>query len=75
MPEEAGGPALGPTLDEWLKAREETRAHLGTRPAAASQEWAQRLADLLATETSWQAQYTELIGRDIPPRRFPTSNR
>jgi len=28
MTDAAGGPVLGPTLAEWVKAREETRRHL-----------------------------------------------
>lgn len=75
MAERAGGPALNPTLSEWLKAREETRRHLDTIEVTVDARWAQRLADLLATEQSWQAQYTELVALGTPGRRFPTSNR
>ncbi|WP_328616007.1 hypothetical protein OHS18_04280 [Amycolatopsis sp. NBC_00355] len=81
MAERAGGPALDPTLSEWLKARDETHRHLGTAKATETSEasvdagWTQRLADLLATEQSWQAQYTELVALGTPGRRFPTSNR
>ena len=74
MSEEEAGPSLEPTLNEWLKAREETKAHLTTAPPPGP-GWAQRLADLLATEESWQTQYTELLGRDTPDHRFPRSNR
>ncbi|HEY3708971.1 MAG TPA: hypothetical protein VGL64_06310 [Amycolatopsis sp.] len=74
MPEEDAGPSLDPTLGEWLKARAETEAHLTAAPPPGA-AWAQRLADLLATEESWQAQYTELLGRDTPDHRFPRSNR
>lgn len=75
MAERAGGPALDPTLSEWLKARDETHRHLGTAEATVDAGWTQRLADLLATEQSWQAQYTELVALGTPGRRFPTSNR
>jgi hypothetical protein len=35
----------------------------------------QRLADLLATERSWQDQYTALIALGASDGRFPPSNR
>lgn len=76
MTEEQGGPSLGPTLSEWLKAREETARHLAagaTPPVDAA--WVQRLADLLTTERSWQDQYTELIALGSEGGRFPSSNR
>ena len=75
MPEDHAGPALEPTLDEWLKARDETRRHLAREQPPHSEEWAQRLADLLTTERSWQDQYTELIAIGRSGGRFPTSNR
>jgi hypothetical protein len=75
MADRAGGPALDPTLSEWLKARDETRRHLDNIMAPVDAGWAQRLADLLATEQSWQTQYTELVALGTPGRRFPTSNR
>ncbi|WP_461120484.1 hypothetical protein [Saccharothrix stipae] len=75
MPEAAGGPVLGPTLTEWLKAREETRRHLERETPTVDAAWAQRLADLLVTERSWQDQYTGLIGLGSPGGRFPSSNR
>lgn len=76
MPKDQGGPALGPTLSEWLSAREETARHLATGITTTVDEaWVQRLADLLATERSWQDQYTELVALGIPDGRFPTSNR
>jgi hypothetical protein len=75
MADRAGGPALDPTLSEWLKARDETRRHLDAIMIPVDAGWAQRLADLLATEQSWQTQYTELIAIGTPGRRFPTSNR
>jgi hypothetical protein len=71
----AGGPALEPTLAEWLKARDETRRHLDDIVTPVDAGWAQRLADLLATEQSWQTQYTELVALGTPERRFPSSNR
>ena len=76
MSEEQGGPAVGPTLSEWRKAREETERHLtaaATLPIDAG--WVQRLADLLATERSWQDQYTELLALGSSGGQFPTSNR
>ena len=75
MAQQHGGPALDPTLSEWLKAREDTRRHLddATRPVDAG--WTQRLADLLATEQSWQSQFTELVALGRPGGHFPTSNR
>ncbi len=75
MAEESGGPALGPTLDEWLNAREETRRHLSTATPPVAEEWVQRLADLLTTERSWQDQYTELVALGSRGGRFPSSNR
>lgn len=67
---------LGPTLAEWRKAREETEQHLaaGATPPVDS-AWVQRLADLLATERSWQDQYTGLIALGSSNGRFPSSNR
>ncbi|MGM1065332.1 hypothetical protein [Saccharothrix sp. Mg75] len=76
MTEESGGPALGPTMTEWLSARRETERHLtlgGTPPIDV--EWVQKLADLLATERSWQEQYTDLIALGSSGGRFPPSNR
>jgi hypothetical protein len=73
--EEQGGPVLGPTLAEWLKARDETRHHLRSAAPPVDQAWVQRLADLLATERSWQDQYTELVALGSQDRRFPPSNR
>ncbi|MFS8096932.1 hypothetical protein LFM09_07300 [Lentzea alba] len=76
MSEEQGGPALEPTLSEWLKAREETARHLATgAPRSVDEVWVQRLADLLATERSWQEQYTDLVALGSPDGRFPSSNR
>ncbi|GGM86080.1 hypothetical protein GCM10011609_23070 [Lentzea pudingi] len=76
MPEDEGGPALAPTLSEWLMAREETARHLATGAARIVDEaWVQRLADLLATERSWQEQYTELVALGSADGRFPPSNR
>ncbi len=76
MSEEQGGPTLEPTLSEWLKAREETARHLATSTSSTvDAEWVQRLADLLATERSWQDQYTELVALGSPDGRFPSSNR
>lgn len=75
MSEERGGPVLEPTLAEWLKAREETRRHLGSATLPVNATWVQRLADLLATERSWQDQYTELIALGRNDGRFPSSNR
>ncbi|GAA1308042.1 hypothetical protein GCM10009634_71720 [Saccharothrix xinjiangensis] len=67
---------LSPTLAEWRKAREETEQHLanGATPPVGV-EWVQRLADLLATERSWQDQYTDLIALGSSDGRFPSSNR
>jgi hypothetical protein len=75
MASPAGGPALEQTLSEWLKARDETRRHLDGAVPPVDAGWAQRLADLLATEQSWQVQYTELVALGTPERRFPSSNR
>ena len=75
MPKEQGGPVLASTLVEWLKAREETRRHLETAAPPVGPAWVQRLADLLATERSWQDQYTELIALGSSDGRFPSSNR
>ncbi len=76
MTDEHGGPSLQPTLSEWLKAREETARHLatGATPPVDAQ-WVQMLADLLATERSWQDQYTELIALGSAGGQFPSSNR
>ena len=76
MTDEQGGPALVPTLSEWIKARQETERHLaaGATPPVDA-EWVQRLADLLATERSWQDQYTELIALGSEGGHFPSSNR
>jgi len=76
MSEEQGGPALEPTLSEWLKAREETARHLASGvPRTVDEAWVQRLADLLATERSWQDQYTDLVALGSPDGNFPSSNR
>lgn len=75
MSEENGGPVLGPTLAEWIKAREETERHLAVSAPPVDAEWVQRLADLLTTERSWQDQYTELIALGSSDGRFPPSNR
>jgi hypothetical protein len=76
MSEDAGGPALEPTLSEWLKAREETARHLATRSErTVGDAWVQRLSDLLATERSWQDQYTDLVALGSQDGRFPPSNR
>lgn len=75
MSEEQGGPVLGPTLAEWLKAREETKRHLRSATPPVDTAWVQRLADLLATERSWQDQYTDLIALGRRDQRFPPSNR
>ena len=75
MTDEQGGPALQPTLSEWLKAREETARHLAGATPPVDEQWVQRLADLLATERSWQDQYTELIALGSEDGRFPSSNR
>lgn len=75
MSEEQSGPVLGPTLTGWLAARDETRRHLQSATPPVDAEWVQRLADLLATERSWQDQYTELIALGSHDRRFPPSNR
>ncbi|NUT99369.1 MAG: hypothetical protein HOY78_45920 [Saccharothrix sp.] len=75
MSEDVGGPALDPTLSEWRKARAETEAHLAGRPSPLDAAWAQRLADLLTTERSWQHQYTDLVALGSSGGRFPSSNR
>ncbi|MEV4319428.1 hypothetical protein [Actinocrispum sp. NPDC049592] len=69
------GPVLGPTLAEWFKARDETRRHLEASQAPVDEEWVQRLADLLATERSWQDQYTELLALGRTDGKFPRSQR
>ena len=66
---------LGPTLDEWLKARRETERHLADATPPVDELWVQRLADLLTTERSWQDQYTDLIAIGRTDGRFPSSNR
>jgi hypothetical protein len=73
--EKQGGPVLGQTLAEWLGARNETMRHLQSVTPLVDAAWVQRLADLLATERSWQDQYTELIALGRQDRRFPPSNR
>lgn len=76
MSEEHGGPTLAPTLSEWLKAREETARLLASgTPQTVDEAWVQQLADLLATERSWQDQYTDLVALGSPDGRFPSSNR
>jgi hypothetical protein len=75
MVDEQSGPALRPTLDDWLHAREETRRHLEAAAPPVDSAWVQRLSDLLATERSWQDQYTALIALGISDGRFPPSNR
>jgi hypothetical protein len=69
------GPVLGLTMAEWLNAREETRRHLGTAQPPVDEEWVQRLADLLATERSWQDQYTGLLALGRDGGKFPPSQR
>jgi len=75
--DDAGGPALRPTLLDWLGAREDTLRHLKSEPpdTQVDEAWVQRLADLLATERSWQDQYTALIALGAQDGRFPPSNR
>ncbi|MET9632782.1 hypothetical protein ABZX92_35540 [Lentzea sp. NPDC006480] len=76
MSDEHGGPAVGPTLSEWRKARAETERHLESGSALPiDAEWVQRLADLLTTERSWQDQYTELLALGSSGGQFPSSNR
>jgi hypothetical protein len=75
MSVESDGPVLEPTLAEWLKAREETKRHLSGVKAPVDAAWVQRLSDLLATERSWQDQYTELVALGSDGGRFPSSNR
>jgi hypothetical protein len=75
MPSAPDGPVLGPTLAEWVKAREETLRHLGTGEPPVEEQWVQRLADLLATERSWQDQYTELLALGRTSGKFPPSQR
>jgi hypothetical protein len=75
MADESGGPALGPTLGEWLKAREDTRLHLEAAAPPIDDAWVQRLSDLLTTERSWQDQYTDLLALGRRGGRFPPSNR
>ncbi|TDP93744.1 hypothetical protein [Labedaea rhizosphaerae] len=74
-PDEVGGPELRPTLRDWLHAREDTQRHLTTENTQVDAAWVQRLADLLATERSWQDQYTALIALGASDGRFPSSNR
>jgi hypothetical protein len=75
MAEESDEPVLAPTLSEWLKARDDTQQHLATLVPPVQTAWVQRLADLLATERSWQDQYTDLIALHSQDGRFPSSNR
>ncbi len=75
MPVEPDGPVLGPTLAGWLSARDETRAHLSTARPPVDEAWVQRLADLLATERSWQDQYTDLLALGSSRGKFPPSQR
>jgi hypothetical protein len=75
MSEEQAGPVLGPTLAEWRKAREETGRHLESAMPPMDVMWVQRLSDLLATERSWQDQYTALVALGSNDGRFPPSNR
>lgn len=73
--DESSGPALEPTLADWLRAREETNRHLASATPPVDVSWVQRLADLLATERSWQEQYTALVALGGEHGRFPSSNR
>jgi hypothetical protein len=73
--DKSGGPTLEPTLVEWRRAREETHRHLAAATLPVDDSWVQQLADLLATERSWQDQYTALIALGAPEGRFPSSNR
>lgn len=49
--------------------------HLAGAAPPVDVAWVQRLADLLATERSWQDQYTELVALGSHDGRFPSSNR
>ncbi|MFC0436945.1 hypothetical protein [Kutzneria buriramensis] len=71
----AGGPVIGPTLAEWVKAREETLSHLMAGAPPVDETWVQHLADLLTTERSWQDQYTALIALGRAGGTFPSSRR
>ncbi|WP_191299380.1 hypothetical protein [Lentzea cavernae] len=75
MTDAQGGPTLGPTLSEWISAREETERHLAAAGSPVDVTWVQRLADLLATERSWQDQYTDLLALGSAGGHFPSSNR
>ncbi|MFD9701729.1 hypothetical protein [Lentzea sp. NPDC059081] len=75
MTDAQGGPALQPTLSEWFKARDETGRHLAAAGGPVDEDWVQRLADLLATERSWQDQYTDLLALGRAGGQFPSSNR
>jgi hypothetical protein len=66
---------LGHTLAEWLNSRAETHRHLDTAAPPVDEDWVQRLADLLATERSWQDQYTELLALGRSGGKFPRSQR
>jgi hypothetical protein len=59
----------------WLAAREETHAHVKSGALPVDEDWMQRLADLLATERSWQEQYTSLLGLGRTDGKFPPSQR
>ncbi|HEX7307185.1 hypothetical protein [Lentzea sp.] len=76
MTDAHGGPSLGPTLSEWINARGDTERHLAAAAASpVDAKWVQRLADLLATERSWQDQYTDLLALGSAGGHFPSSNR
>ncbi|WP_329792184.1 hypothetical protein V1227_09770 [Lentzea sp. DG1S-22] len=76
MTDAQGGPSLGPTLSEWISARDETERHLAAAAGSpVDAKWVQRLADLLATERSWQDQYTDLLALGSAGGHFPSSNR
>lgn len=76
MTDAQGGPAVGPTLSEWISARGETERHLAHAAGSpVDAEWVQRLSDLLATERSWQDQYTDLLALGSAGGQFPSSNR
>ncbi|WP_345029375.1 hypothetical protein [Kutzneria kofuensis] len=73
MTEEAGAPC---SVRRWPSGSRPGRRPYDTWwPAPVDERWVQHLADLLATERSWQDQYTELIALGRAGGTFPSSQR
>jgi methionine synthase I (cobalamin-dependent) len=70
-----GVPLIRDAADDWRAARRETDAYLDASTGPITQEWGQRLADLLEAERALEEQYKAIIGGGMTGGTFPTSLR